>query len=102
MKTINTINKRFLTNTDNTGRFIVKSLVTGKVYYVEAIGKTNRSNWGDVDVCTKKLRGNYGHKYAGFVNESQSLITKENGFNNITYVKGSPFAEIERRDRLIG
>ena len=26
--------KKFLTNTDETGRFIVKSLRTGKTYYV--------------------------------------------------------------------
>jgi hypothetical protein len=32
------LDKRFLTNTDETGRFIVKSLVTGKKYYVEPIG----------------------------------------------------------------
>lgn len=32
------IKKRFLTNTDETGRFIVKSLTTGKTYYVEPIG----------------------------------------------------------------
>jgi hypothetical protein len=32
------LDKRFLTNTDETGRFIVKSLTTGKKYYIEPIG----------------------------------------------------------------
>lgn len=35
---VDDLDKRFLTNTDETGRFIVKSLVTGKKYYVEPIG----------------------------------------------------------------
>lgn len=30
---ISEIQKRFLTNTDETGRFIVKSLITGRTYY---------------------------------------------------------------------
>lgn len=37
------IKKRFLTNTDETGRFIVKSLTTGKTYYVEPIGNGGRA-----------------------------------------------------------
>ena len=40
------ITERFLTNTDETGRFIVKSLVTGKTYYVEPIGNGSPADWG--------------------------------------------------------
>ena len=43
------IKKRFLTNTDETGRFIVKSITTGRSYYVEPIGSGHSSDWGDMD-----------------------------------------------------
>lgn len=43
---MNDITKRFLTNTDETGRFIVKSLVTGRTYYVEPIGNGRPADWG--------------------------------------------------------
>ena len=38
------LEKRFLKNTDDTGRFIYQSLVTGRKYYVEPIG--GHSDWG--------------------------------------------------------
>lgn len=41
------VKKRFLTNTDETGRFIVKSLTTGKTYYVEPIGNGHPADWGE-------------------------------------------------------
>ena len=50
---------RFLTNTDDTGRFIVHSTVTGKTYYVEVIGGAP-TNWGDLNPATKKVEGSYG------------------------------------------
>lgn len=53
------LDKRFLTNTDETGRFIVKSLVTGKKYYVEPIGNP----------ATKKVEGDYGQKYTGCISK---------------------------------
>ena len=55
------LDKRFLTNTDETGRFIVKSLTTGKKYYIEPIG--NPADWGDINPATKKVEGDYGQKY---------------------------------------
>lgn len=93
-------NKRFLTDSDDTGRFTVTSIVTGKKYYVEPIGG-NQVAWGDVNPATKKVEGSYGEKYKGSIIESESLITKENGFDNITYsgVGASPFSEIDRRDK---
>ena len=36
--------KRFLTNRDETGRFIVKSMKTGKSYFVEAIDGEERTS----------------------------------------------------------
>lgn len=96
------IKKRFLTNTDETGRFIVKSKATGRTYYVEPIGTDHTSGWGDLDPATKKHTGNYGEKYAGCISEKESLITKENGFCNIEVLgEGvSPLSEIYRRDKL--
>lgn len=51
------VKKRFLTNTDETGRFIVKSLTTGKTYYVEPIGNGHPADWGDINPATKKIEG---------------------------------------------
>lgn len=91
---------RFLQGTDCTGRFIVSSKITGITYYVEPIdnGKPDKL-WGDLDPATKKLTGDYGNVRRGAVKESESLITEENGFVNIDVFKGSPLAEIDRRDK---
>ncbi len=98
MKTI--VRKQFLINSEETGRFIVKSIRTGKVYFVEPIHEGKRVQWGDIDPASKKVTGSYGKKYAGAVSPKESILTKENGFDHIEMVKGSPFAEIERRDRV--
>lgn len=90
--------KHFLTNRDETGRFLVRSLKTGRLYFVEPIEKGRPPDWGDVDPITKKTTGNYGRKYRGAVTEAESMITELNGFTNIAIVSGSPFSEIERRD----
>ena len=73
------LDKRFLTNTDETGRFIVKSLVTGKKYYVEPIGNGHPA--------TKKVEGDYGQKYTGCVSE--------NGFK---LIEMSPLSVVYQRD----
>lgn len=92
--------KRFLTETDKSGRFIVKSRETGKTYFVEPIYKGEPSLWGDLDPASKKMTGDYGTKYPGAVTEKDSLITKENGFNRIRYIHGgSPFGVIDQLDR---
>ena len=94
-------NKRFLTNSDKTGRFIVISKITGKKYYVEPIGNTHAADWGDLDPATKKMTGTYGERYEGCVPEKDSLITEENGFEKIELLEPgvSPMSEIERRDK---
>ena len=93
--------KRFFTETEHSGRFMVISFVTGVKYFVEPIGKPH-THWGDIDPATKKVQGSYGNKYRGSIDEKDSLITVENGFKCIgmTGIGGSPFPEIERRDRI--
>jgi len=95
MKTLD----KFLTNTDDTGRFIVTSTRTGKTYAVEPIG-IFKTRWGDMDPATKKMTGKYGKKYKGSVDEDESLITEENGFKNIQMLDPgvSPLAAIESLD----
>lgn len=93
--------KRFLKGTDKTGRFIVQSKITGITYFVEPIdnGKPDKL-WGDLDPATNKLTGDYGNKAIGAVKKKDSLINKNNGFVNIVTFKGSPFGEIDRRDKM--
>ena len=43
---VNDFKKKFLFNRDETGRFIVKSIKTGKSYFVEAIDGEERTSWG--------------------------------------------------------
>lgn len=94
------IKKKFTYNTDETGRFIVKSLKTGKSYYVEPIDGGNKLEWGDLNPSTKKMEGDYGSKYKGSVKRSESLITEENGFENIVELEPgiSPIDYINRID----
>jgi hypothetical protein len=76
------LRSRFLTNTDETGRFIVTSQRTGKSYFVEPLaGK--QPVWGDLDPATKKLQGNYGQKYRGAVPGTESL---EAGTSPLSYI----------------
>ena len=93
---------RFLQNSDETGRFIVKSMVTGKTYVVECIDKSGRSaDWGEIDPATKTMTGNYGSKYTGSVKPGDSMITEENGCINIELLEPgtSPYGEILKRDK---
>ena len=92
--------KRFLMNRDETGRFIVKSMKTGKTYYVEALDSDERTGWGDLDPVTKKMTGSYGDKYKGSIRKEESMITKENGFDKIHTldVGESPLDYINRID----
>jgi hypothetical protein len=91
--------KKFFTDTDSSGRFMVISKRTGKRYFVEPMGNPH-TNWGDVDPATKKTTGSYGQKYRGSIDEKDSLITSENGFKNIIVLeKGmSPLAYIDKLD----
>ena len=55
----------------------------------------------DLNPATKKLEGDYGMKHRGAVSEKDSMITKENGFENIVTLKPgeSPTDYIERLDK---
>lgn len=93
-------NSKFLSETDKTGRHIVKSFRTGHVYYIEPIESGHTPNWGDLNPSTGKTEGKYGEKYPGGVKEKDSLIKEENGFTNIQYsgVGASPYSVIEELD----
>lgn len=74
--------KRFLTNTDDTGRFIVYSQRTGRTYFVEPIETEHTPKWGSIDPATGTLMHKKGDgKYRGGISPYESLITPENGFN---------------------
>jgi len=96
-------NTKFLENRDHTGRFYVKSLRTGKTYYVEPLDVGERRSFGDINPATGKVEGSYGTKYKGAIHPSESLITEENGFDNITVLPAgkSPYARIEELDELL-
>jgi hypothetical protein len=92
--------EKFSSETDHTGRFIVYSFRTGKKYFVEPIGNPH-TNWGSIDPATNTLVNKKGAgKYRGSIDAKDSLITEENGFENIDVLPPgySPFAEIEHRD----
>ena len=78
------LRSKFLTNTDDTGRFIVYSPRTGKTYYVEPIETAHTPKWGSIDPATGNLMHKKGDgKYRGGISPHESLITKENGFTKI-------------------
>ena len=92
--------QEFLTRTDDTGRFIVKSIRTGRSYFVEPQGDPH-IEWGSVDPASGKLNTKKGwKKNKGSTDREDSLITKENGFKNIVTLKAgeSPLEYIERID----
>lgn len=94
--------KRFLTNVDETGRFIVTSYITGKKYFVEVIGDGRMADWGSYNPASGKIEFKKGMgKHSGSITAKDSLITEENGFKNIWLMPaaGSPFPEIDRRDK---
>lgn len=94
---------RFLTNTDDTGRFIVRSHRTKRTYFVEPIEGAQTPKWGSIDPATGDLMHKKGDgKYRGGIRASESLITAENGFaaDKITLldIGVSPFSAIEAID----
>lgn len=66
---------RFLTNTDDTGRFIVISRRTGRKYFVEPIETAHTPKWGSVDPATDQLMHKKGDgKYRGGIGFSPDKI----------------------------
>ncbi len=95
------IMKKFFTNTDDTGRFIVVSKRTGRKYFVEPIITAHTPKWGSIDPATGELMHKKGDgKYRGGIKEDESLIKEENGFKNIKLldVGVSPLAYIDMID----
>jgi hypothetical protein len=96
--------KRFLTNTDDSGRFIVSSQRTGKRYFVEPIdtrSKTDWTAWGSIDPATGKMMNKPGfRKYAGAIQPQDSMIDESNGFSKVHMLEPgmSPLAWIDHLD----
>lgn len=94
---------KFLENRDETGRFYVYSFRTRKTYFIEPIGPDRPADWGSYNPSTGKIENKKGFdKFTGAISESESLITKENGFENIQYsgIGASPFSVIDNMDAL--
>lgn len=94
------IMKKFLTNTDETGRFIIKSIRTGKTYAIEPTGDPHRE-WGSINPGTNDLMVKKAwKKYRGSIDKEDTLITEENGFKNIKMLEPgmSPHAYVEMID----
>ena len=79
------------------GRYYVVDVATGRKFCVEPIGDPH-TDWGDIDVATKKLTGCYGDKERGSIDEKESIITPDNNFINIGYtsVGVSPESYIDK------
>ena len=85
-----------MVNRTETGREIVTYFETGKSYFIEWIEpRSYMTYWGDIDPATKKVQGSYGKKSRGGIKADESMITKENGFDNIVEGKGSPYGTID-------
>ena len=59
----------------------------GRTFTIEPIDNREGKGklWGDLNPATGKMEGNYGSKNRGSVTEKESIITKENGYNDIHY-----------------
>jgi len=93
--------KDFLFKSDDTGRFLVKSKESGKTYFIEPQGDPHVV-WGSVDQSTGKMNVKKGwKKNKGSTEREDSLITTENGFENIVTLKcgESPLEYIDRVDK---
>jgi len=95
--------KQFLVDSSVTGRMIVTSFRTGRSYYVECLDdkEQDRLQWGSIDPATGKLMVKKGWmKYKGSIDESESLITLENGFKKIHTIEAgqSPADYINKLD----
>lgn len=93
--------KDFLINSEETGRFVVTSMKSGKKYFVEAIGNPHIM-WGSIVPGSNKMSVKKGWcKNRGSIDEKDSLITKDNGFKMIHNISAgvSPLAYIEELDK---
>lgn len=101
MKTTVEFRQKFLVDREESGRFLVKSFRTGKTYFVEPIGPDRTADWGSYNPGTGNIENKKGFdKYRGSIDEKDSMITKENGFDEIHYsgIGGSPMSVIDKLD----
>lgn len=70
-------------------------------YVIEPIEFVRPPEWGDVDPATKNLTGRYHGKTPGACRPDQSVVTEENGFQNIETLPpgASPMEAIRRREK---
>lgn len=93
--------ENFLVNSSETGRYIVFSFRTKRKYYVETIGDPHLE-WGSIDQSSGKLTNKKGwKKFRGSIDEDDSIITKENGFDKIHNLKvgDNPLSFIDELDK---
>lgn len=93
--------ERFFDNRDETGRYKIVSFKTGVEYFIEPIGSGRPADWGSYNPSTGNIENKKGHgKYTGSVKIEESIITEENGFENVVLlgIGESPEGEITRRD----
>ena len=95
MEEENEVKRDFLKNSDATGKFVVYGK-NGKKYFVEPVG--GHAHWGDLNPATGKVEGSYGNKYPGSVSEKDSVMTEENGFEDVVTLDPgeSPLEYIDR------
>lgn len=72
---------------NDTGRYYIIDIKTGRKFCVEPLLDGEHTNWGDLNPATKKVEGNYGEKYIGAIDRKDTIITEENGFKNIIELK---------------
>ena len=100
-KELQELRKRFTVNSDDTGRFFVYSPRTGITYFVEPLDTGARVSWGNVIPGKDKVE-TVTAKGRGGVHPDESMITAENGMENIQLLPPgtSPHGEIDRVDDL--
>jgi hypothetical protein len=79
------------------GRYFVY-MKSGRKFCIEEHG-TNHTQWGDIDPATKKLH-KVKVKDVEVIDETNSIITKENGFKNICFLAPgtSPIGYVDALD----
>lgn len=94
---MNDVKRDFLIDRDNTGKEIIFYPETGKKYFVEYIGNGRMADWGSYNPSTGKIENKKGAgKHNGSIQADESVITKENGFDEIHEGKGSPYDKIDK------
>ena len=87
--------KEFLTNRDETGRLIVEmNDGTGQSYVVEFIEPKGgvRTNWGSYNPSSGNIENKKGAgKFTGGIQESESLLTTENGYPDAKVMDGASY-----------